>query len=89
MHVAIFSSSDFNASEEIDQSTLRFGRTGSQAMAQGCLKLGQNPDHKSDLLCTFATRDSGFLSGDTVGLLKGRTFEGKLIQGSDRVKINP
>ena len=89
VQVTIFSSSDFNASEEIDQSTLRFGRTGSQAMAQGCLKLGRNPDHKSDLLCTFATRDSGFLLGDTVGLLRGRTVEGKLIQGSDRVKINP
>ena len=87
VHVAIFSRDDFNASEEIDQSTLTFGRTGFEAAAQRCLKLGKNPDHKTDLLCTFSTRDSGFQSGDTVGLLRGKTFTGKLIQGSDRVKI--
>jgi hypothetical protein len=85
--VAIFSRPDFNAAQEIDQSTLTFGRTGLEAKSKGCLKLDLNRDRKIDLWCAFAVQDAGFRPGDTVGVLKALTFEDKRVQGTDRVRI--
>ena len=85
--VAIFSRTDFNAPQEINQSTLTFGRTGLEAKSKGCLKLDLNRDRKTDLLCAFSIQESGFRHGDTVGVLKAHTFAGKLVQGTDDVKV--
>ena len=85
--VAIFSRDDFNATKEINQSTLTFGRTGLEAKSKGCLKLDLNRDRKTDLLCAFSIQETGFRVGDTIGVLKAHTLAGKLVQGTDDVKI--
>ena len=85
--VAIFAGANFNAAQEINQSTLTFGRTGLEAKSKGCLKLDLNRDRKTDLLCAFSIQESGFVLGDTVGVIKAHTFAGKLVQGTDDVKI--
>jgi len=41
------------------------------------------------MVCNFETQDAGFVCGDTKGILKGKTYEGTSITGSDSVSIDP
>ena len=73
----------------MDQSSLTFGPTGVEAGVHRCDGAGEdaNGDGLLDLVCTFPARDTGFQSGDTVGILKGQTLAGIPIEGSDSVRI--
>lgn len=91
--VAILSSDGFDATTEVDTSSLTFGRTGDEASLAFCNK-GQstkdaNHDGLADLVCHFDTATAGFQEGDTAGILKGLLTDGTPIEGSDSVNVVP
>lgn len=89
--VAILSKPGFDAPAEVDQETLRFGRTGNERSLAFCNKGGQdvNGDGLADLMCHFHTQDAAFGSGVNEGVLKGETLSGAPFTASDSVRIVP
>jgi Abnormal spindle-like microcephaly-assoc'd, ASPM-SPD-2-Hydin len=87
--VAILSSRTFNAVALIDQTSLTFGHSGDEASLAFCNAEDVNRDGLPDLVCHFNTRSAGFVSGDTVGVLKGKTVDGIPVRGTDSVRIIP
>ena len=87
--VAILSREDFDATSEVDRSSLTFGRTGDEESLARCSRLGVDVNHDGlkDLVCVFKTRLTGFQAGDTVGILKGKTVDGMPIEGRDSVTV--
>ena len=87
--IAILSTPDFDASLEVDKTSLTFGRTGDEHSLVFCNKNGEdvNDDGLLDLVCHFKTKLTGFQIGDTVGTLKGQTVNGVPIEGQDTVRI--
>ena len=86
----------FIAPDEVDRSSLTFGRTGDEESlaslgygAPNCSVEDVNGDGLPDLVCHFNTQEAGFQKGDTEGILRGRTFDGLLIEGRDAVRIVP
>jgi len=89
--VTILSRKDFNAPKQVDQRSLTFGATGDEDSFVFCdrLNLNVNRDRYRDLNCYFKKQDAGFDCGDIRGVLKGKTLDGKFIEGKDSVKIIP
>jgi hypothetical protein len=87
--VAILSSSDFDAPALVDEHSLTFGRSGNEPSLAFCGSNDVNGDGLLDLVCHFHTPGAGFRRGDTRGLLKGRTVEGKAFVGVDSVRVVP
>lgn len=87
--VAILSTGDFDAPNQVDKTSLTFGRTGDEQSLAKCTKGAEdvNNDGLLDLVCHFKTRGAGFQMGDTEGILKGETVDGRTIEGSDSVRI--
>jgi hypothetical protein len=73
--------------------TVRFppigGPRGRRAHSHGDDGRDENGDGLLDQVCHFAIQRMGFRLGDTVGILKGRTVDGTLIEGRDAVLIVP
>ncbi len=87
--VAVLSSRTFDAVARIDQTSLTFGRTGDESSLAFCNTEDVNGDGLLDLVCNFNTQSTGFVSGDTVGILKGKTVDGIPVRGTDSVRIVP
>jgi probable HAF family extracellular repeat protein len=89
--VAILSTSDFNAPLRVNIASITFGRTGDEASLASCQANAEdvNGDGLPDLVCHFKTELTGFQSGDTEGILKGKTTEGTPIIARDSVRIVP
>jgi cell wall-associated NlpC family hydrolase len=87
--VAILSNQTFDAATQVDQTSLTFGHSGDEASLASCHTEDVNSDGLVDLLCHFNTQSTGFLSGDTVGVLKGKTIDGTPVRGTDSVNIVP
>jgi hypothetical protein len=87
--VAILSSPTLDVLSEVDTSSLTFGRTGDEASLAFCNAEDVNGDHLLDVVCHFNTEATGFLVGDTRGVLKGDTRSGVPIEGADSVRIVP
>lgn len=89
--VAILSSSTFNATSDVNTTSLSFGRTGDELSWVGCSSDLEdvNGDGLVDLVCNFTTQATGFQLGDTVGILKGTTITGNSLSGIDSVRIVP
>jgi hypothetical protein len=87
--VAILSTADFDAPAEVDRNSPTFGRTGDEQSLAFCKGADDdvNGDGRLDLVCLFTTQATGFQSGDTEGILKGRTVGGTPIEGRDAVRI--
>jgi hypothetical protein len=87
--VAILSSVTFDAPNEVNKSSLRFGRTGTEASLALCNTVAEdvNGDGFLDQVCHFDTSLTGFQLGDTEGVLTGLTVEGTPIEGRDSVTI--
>jgi uncharacterized repeat protein (TIGR01451 family) len=100
--VAILTTSDFDATT-VDPSTVRFGRTGTEAapMHEGGHIEDVNGDGDSDLLFHFSTQETGLQEGDTEAYLTGEiltvraltaeatgTGGGQAISGCDVVKTS-
>lgn len=87
--VAILSTHDFDATTEVNKDSLTFGATGDEDSLAKCTKSNEdvNGDGLDDIVCHFSTQDTGFLVGDTEGILRGQTNGGTPIEGRDSVRI--
>ena len=91
--VAIHSTGDFNAVEDIDQSSLTFGATGDEDSLLKCKKKGKRveldgiKDHEKDLVCYFRPDRANIVEGDMSAVLKGRTKDGQEIAGSGILRV--
>ncbi len=92
--VAVLGSATFTVLS-VNATSLTFGRTGTEASlrfhhgAPQCSLEDVNGDSRTDLICHFQTRSTGFQSGDTVGMLRGQTTGGVQFSGTDTVRIVP
>jgi hypothetical protein len=82
--VAILTSSTFNAAT-VDSSTVRFGKTGTEASPVKVALEDVNGDGLIDMVLHFNTQQSGIVCGTTSASLKGKTLSGQAIKGSDSV----
>ena len=88
--VAILSNSGFSAPSQVDTTSLEFGRTGNESSLAFCSPPQDvNGDGVLDRLCHFSTQKTGFQSGDSQGVLTGKTIGGTPIRGADSVVIVP
>jgi hypothetical protein len=89
--IAILSSASFDAAIEVDATSLTFGRTGRETSLVFCHGTPEdvNGDEWPDLVCHFDSEAAGFLTGDTQGVLNGKTWGGVAIRGTDSVRIVP
>lgn len=89
--VAILSTQEFLAAEVVDRASLSFGRLGDEkSLLPGRVQPEDvNGDSLLDLVCHFVTQTAGFQVGDTRGILKGKTLEGRPFLGMDSVVIVP
>lgn len=93
--VAILSTEQFNAIQQVDRSSLTFGSTGDESslnlkgrkQAPDCKTKDVNKDKLPDLVCKFMLGSTAFQLGDTEGILKGLTVDGTPIEGRDSVVI--
>ena len=87
--VAILSTADFDAPNEVDRASLTFGQTGDEESLAFCRRRAKdvNRDGLRDLVCFFWSKLTGFQCGDTEGILKGQTLGGVPIEGRDSVRI--
>ena len=87
--VAILSTPDFDATTQVDKTSLTFGRTGDEQSLAKCTESNEdvNGDGLLDVACHFETQDTGFRDGDTEGILRGQTVDGIPIEGNDSVRI--
>ena len=89
--VAILSMPDFSAPQGVDQASLTFGRVGDEQSLDVCRPSAEdvNDDGLLDLVCAFQIGRTAFLCDDTEGILQGKLFDGRSIQGSDSVLTEP
>ena len=87
--VAILSTADFSAPADVDRGSLTFARTGDEQALASCGDVAQdvNGDGLLDLVCHFNMQQTGFRTGDTEEILRGRTVGGRAIEGRDKVRI--
>lgn len=87
--VAILSSTELAASDELDISSLTFGRTGDEPSLAFCNHGSDdvNLDGLADLVCHFSTAAGGFTVDDTEAILRGATWTGTRVRGSAPVEI--
>jgi hypothetical protein len=86
--VAILSSPTFDAVTQVDQTSLTFGRTGSEKSLAFCSgPQDVNGDGLPDLVCYFDTSLTRFQGGDSKGVLGGKILGGSSILGSNAVVI--
>jgi 6-phosphogluconolactonase (cycloisomerase 2 family) len=89
--VAILSTLSFDAVTQVDPKSLTFGRTGNEASLARCGAEGQdvNNDGLPDLVCQFNTPQTGLVAGDHTAVVKGKTVDGRTIQGSEAIRTVP
>ncbi len=83
--VAVLTTAAFNVSS-LDRSTVRFGRTGTEAAPVHSSLQDVNGDGVFDLVFQFKIQDTGIRAGDTEARLTGRTTDGTLIIGTDSIR---
>jgi hypothetical protein len=89
--VAILGSATFDPGT-VNQNSLTFGRTGNEQSLASCdpFLRDVNGDGFRDLLCHFNTAQTGFQTGDTVGVLNGEAVvAGTTIIGTEPVRLVP
>jgi streptogramin lyase len=82
--VAILTTSNFDATE-VDPTTVRFGKTGTEAGPVQVAFQDADGDGTLDLVLHFRTQDTGLQCGDTSASLTGKTVSGQAIMGSDAI----
>jgi hypothetical protein len=89
--VAILSSVTFDATS-VDPSTVRLAGAYVATQGKGAPMISfadVNGDHRLDLVLRFETQDLQLTKTDTQAVLKGQTFGGQLIRGTDSIRIVP
>ena len=82
--MTIPTSDSFDATT-INPTTVRFGKTGTEATAVDINKKDVNGDSQPDLLLKFRTQDSDIQCGDRSVSITAQTVNGTPIQGSDSI----
>lgn len=84
--VAILTSSIFDATS-VHPVTVKFGRTGTEAAPAVVPPslVDIDGDQDLDMLVSFNITQTGFKAGDTMGVLTGKTYDGRRIIGTDSV----
>ena len=82
--VVILSDGTFSAAD-VDPSTVRFGKTGTEAAAVRFTLEDVNSDNAADVVFFFRMPETGFACGDTQAHLRGGTLAGQLIHGSEAI----
>lgn len=83
--VAVLTTNTFNANT-IDATTIRFGKTGSEAAPVRAELKDVDGDGDVDLLLRFRIDATGIICGDTSAILTGKTFSLQTIQGTDSIR---
>jgi 6-phosphogluconolactonase (cycloisomerase 2 family) len=91
LKVAVLSSSTFDASTQVDITSLTFGHTGTEQSLVSCSpdSSAVNGDSLPDLVCSFDLRQAGFVAGDTQAVLHGKTISGTSFAGTAPVNVVP
>jgi hypothetical protein len=91
LQVAILSSSTFDATTQVDRTSLTFGHAGTEHSLVSCQDEPHdvNGDNLADLVCSFEIRQAGFVPGDTQATLQGKTIEGKSFSGTAPINVVP
>ncbi len=85
--VAILSTPTWSAPANVESASLTFGHDGTETRAAFCNgDQDVNNDGIPDLVCHFPTQATGFQTGDTTGILKGKTKNGAFT-ANDAVRI--
>ncbi len=84
--VAILSTPMFDAATVV-ASSVRFGRTGTEASPLSWLLTDVNHDRHKDLVCQFDNQETGFICGDTMGMVRASTVNGCFLVGQDSIKL--
>lgn len=91
--VAILHTNDFDPTQRVDVSTLRFGVPdvvdtggGARPAHTGGHIEDVDKDGDDDLVLHFPTQNTGFSSNDNVGKLVGKTKDGTPLFATDRIK---
>ncbi len=73
----------------VNKDSLTFEPTGDEDSLPFCNHHGEdiNRDGSEDLISHFFTEETGFIGGDTEGVLKGMTIDELPIEGKDSVRI--
>lgn len=83
--VAILSTETFDA-QTVDSSTVRFGKTGTEARSPIATLEDVDGDGDTDMLLNFKPQDTGIECRDNRAYLTGQTFLGQSFEGSDSIK---
>jgi len=81
--VAILSTASFNASAQVNPSSVRFGPSGATQKTPYNKSEDVNSDGRLDLVIPFSTMETGINCNDTSAILIGKTYTGQNITGSD------
>ncbi len=84
--VAILTTDTFDATS-VDPTTVRFGVEGTEASPVYFALKDVNGDGKRDMILLFNTEETGIKCGETSASLRGKTFGGQEISGSDSIHI--
>jgi hypothetical protein len=73
----------------VEVSTITFGETGNERSLAFCdsMEADINGDGLPGIMCHFDIQTSGFHNGDTEGVLKAKTVDGRNIEGIDAIHI--
>lgn len=83
--VAILTTDTFDATT-VDATTVRFGKTATEAAAVHVALEDVDLDGDIDMILHFNTRHTGIVCGDTAAFLTGKTLGGQTVQASDSVR---
>lgn len=83
--VSVLTTPTFDANT-VDPSTVRFGRTGTEASSVQSALEDVDMDGDMDLVLHFNTQETGIRAGDTQASLTGMTLSGMSFAGSDAVR---
>jgi sugar lactone lactonase YvrE len=83
--VAILSTDTFDATT-VDQTTVLFGKTGTEAAPLRFTVGNVDGDADTDLILRFYANATGIACGDTSAYLTGETYSGQMLQGVDSIR---
>ena len=84
--VAILTNDTLDATT-VDPATVRFGATGTEAVAAHSALEDVDGDGDKDMILHFKTQDTGIACWATSASLTGHTVGGQMLRGSDSIKL--
>jgi hypothetical protein len=89
--VAILSTPEVSTPQDVDPTSLTFGRVGDEPSLEVCHPSAEdvNDDGLIDLVCAIRIALTAWRCDDTEGALQGQLFDGRFIQGADSVMAEP